>query len=917
MPISVTCDNCAATYTVQDQLAGKKVRCKQCGNVIAVGGGRPAPAPPPSAPSASKPAARPAPKVEARPEPGIGAENDLEMTPEQYAALMGMPPAGASRAGGSRAGGPRASRAQGSAAGRPAPLHGVERRSSMKATGTDGYKLEGEADDVPAAGFWEKYDQRVAPREIWTGLLVIVHFAVAVGALVRVLLNDAVRKADVMPFVLTRAGMIFVGCFLVAAPVVMGAVYGTSKIFDRRLPHLNYAKAAGVASVLFIFFFATLLLIPLPGSNITFLTPDVAMVVRLAAVAAFGATLIYAFGLGVLTGPTTLLMCLMAFGIILSSAGPTFDELRGIGERPEVLAHAPKPEEQRQVVQAPTTGPTESDIKANRVRNRLTELANQIELQPREKLQSDLAAIERDAAELKDHPRAADLPKLIEEAQARIARAAPETPDPSIFEPMPPGDAFASDASLTPSLEAEISFGPFRIRPPKEALLDLRTPEIGSRRLVWVHGEPDANGVFAAPPDPDRPRLSISIAYRQNAQQMRPWLVSKPFQVQRAREQNLYTVDLGGATVTTGNINQVPVTRVTTADAQGKQTVRYVAAEQDQWVTIEITGAPAGDRVAALFEASARSARRANPTELRIDPLSPDRLVKRLSDSPDAAVALLKKQREAAEAVVLPLLRSPDARLKESALLVLSEAGTAKSLEAVKEHVATENSRVSEAARAAWRHIDPAAADAVAFAVLDLEGAPSLAKQRLALSALAKAKPDNRRLRVAPLLESILLGKAENAIQLYDAAADAIAVWAAPNSAVNIANVLKSPNTPEAQRQPIIRALGRIKDPRTLPQLTKWVLLETQLIEEAFVTFGPAAEDEALFMLKEREPAARISAARILQEIGTKKSLYGLQVASKDPRDPAAAEAAAKAWEVVRQRAANSLGKQEGVPSRP
>ena len=42
MPIRTTCPNCRAAYTLADDLAGKKVRCKNCDEVIAVRGAAPA-----------------------------------------------------------------------------------------------------------------------------------------------------------------------------------------------------------------------------------------------------------------------------------------------------------------------------------------------------------------------------------------------------------------------------------------------------------------------------------------------------------------------------------------------------------------------------------------------------------------------------------------------------------------------------------------------------------------------------------------------------------------------------------------------------------------------------------------------------------------------------------------------------------
>jgi cell division protein ZapA (FtsZ GTPase activity inhibitor) len=61
------------------------------------------------------------------------------------------------------------------------------------------------------------------------------------------------------------------------------------------------------------------------------------------------------------------------------------------------------------------------------------------------------------------------------------------------------------------------------------------------------------------------------------------------------------------------------------------------------------------------------------------------------------------------------------------------------------------------------------------------------------------------------------------------------------------------------------------------------------------IELGPAAEDEAIARLREKEPAARTAAARILSAIGTQKCLIELRRAANDGRDPGAAASARSA----------------------
>ena len=62
MPIRVKCEKCKKTLSVKDHLAGKKIKCPVCQNVVAVPAAPPPKAPAPSAVPASKPAPPPAAK---------------------------------------------------------------------------------------------------------------------------------------------------------------------------------------------------------------------------------------------------------------------------------------------------------------------------------------------------------------------------------------------------------------------------------------------------------------------------------------------------------------------------------------------------------------------------------------------------------------------------------------------------------------------------------------------------------------------------------------------------------------------------------------------------------------------------------------------------------------------------------------
>jgi HEAT repeat protein len=91
-------------------------------------------------------------------------------------------------------------------------------------------------------------------------------------------------------------------------------------------------------------------------------------------------------------------------------------------------------------------------------------------------------------------------------------------------------------------------------------------------------------------------------------------------------------------------------------------------------------------------------------------------------------------------------------------------------------------------------------------------------------------------------------------------------------------------------------------DRRAVFPIIRWIIKEPEKVVTALKLMGPVAEDEVVKLLREKNADARKHAARILEEIGTGKSLAELHRASNDPRDKPAAEAAKLAEDTVRAR---------------
>lgn len=105
-------------------------------------------------------------------------------------------------------------------------------------------------------------------------------------------------------------------------------------------------------------------------------------------------------------------------------------------------------------------------------------------------------------------------------------------------------------------------------------------------------------------------------------------------------------------------------------------------------------------------------------------------------------------------------------------------------------------------------------------------------------------------------------------------------------------------------RNEVVEALGRIKDKRAIEPLAELIArgeMDRSQAAEALGKFGPAAEDAALGLLKEKGLETRREACRILGRVGTERSLKALQEAMID-RDDNLRQAASEAVGEIRKR---------------
>jgi hypothetical protein len=199
-------------------------------------------------------------------------------------------------------------------------------------------------------------------------------------------------------------------------------------------------------------------------------------------------------------------------------------------------------------------------------------------------------------------------------------------------------------------------------------------------------------------------------------------------------------------------------------------------------------------------------------------------------------------------------------------------------------------------------------ADPISTALADLQS-NNFVQKRAALQTLAQAHREPGRSDITRGIETVVLSEDGG---VREDAAKALANWADDQTVLKLIPWLDE-NSPRPRVETAMTVLAATKDKRAVFPIIRWVIKEPEKVVAALSAMGPVAEDEVVKILKEKDPIARKSAARILQEIGGQKSLLGLQRAAADPRDVSAAAAAKLALEVVRERVKQS--KPSAVPN--
>ncbi|MGE5609667.1 MAG: prolyl oligopeptidase family serine peptidase [Bacillota bacterium] len=182
-------------------------------------------------------------------------------------------------------------------------------------------------------------------------------------------------------------------------------------------------------------------------------------------------------------------------------------------------------------------------------------------------------------------------------------------PEELVFQEPPAEPFWLPEPQVVDQLAAEVSIGDYRIRPPKGLTLQRRTEKSRSS-LTW-QAEGDNEGASFA----------VRILPQKNAFQRQAWVISQgtpgPFD-------QLYSILAPGGTVTRGRVGEIGFTSVVwnETDSQNRKIKRVELAGLDgeQWIVIQGRCAETNDELLRVLTSAAKTLRKPLSSEPYVDP---------------------------------------------------------------------------------------------------------------------------------------------------------------------------------------------------------------------------------------------------------------------------------------------------------
>jgi predicted Zn finger-like uncharacterized protein len=449
----------------------------------------------------------------------------------------------------------------------------------------------------------------------------------------------------------------------------------------------------------------------------------------------------------------------------------------------------------------------------------------------------------------------------------------------------PPADLNAPiTAPLAISKSSEDLFGTMQYRfndltitQLKSARIDIKSYAGRDKTLKWK---------FADERDPTATMTIQPLL--DDGKQQRPWLVASPVVEQIAAKQNLFSAKLPrDADVTTGQINGIGWTRITPSTKSNDTSTRravYIARLPSSWAIVTLTAAwPHAEFAEARGDALIQGIRLAKPDDAKRTAYDPTFVVEEYSGTwhDDPAPILRDAGQDGITALRDYIAKHNGPSDAERLLRELTQQ------------------RIETAERHAPRGAAPKSMEIDIDDALKRIDSGGTFERSAAFRELALAKVDeSKRDAVAEVLENKF---ATSTFSDVEPIGKALEAWWRPQTVVALLPFLEE-KADRWKRSAAMRILAATKDKKAVYPILRWLIKEPEEVVKDLKSMGPVAEDEVVKLLRDRNNEVRRNAARILEEIGTQKSLLELRRASTDPRDASAAASAKLAVDSVMNR---------------
>jgi HEAT repeat protein len=265
---------------------------------------------------------------------------------------------------------------------------------------------------------------------------------------------------------------------------------------------------------------------------------------------------------------------------------------------------------------------------------------------------------------------------------------------------------------------------------------------------------------------------------------------------------------------------------------------------------------------------------------------------------------LLRRSGPQAEDALIAGLADPDRNLQRHCVSLLQEVATVKSIPALKQIASEKHSDVADTARTILHRLDPEHNNAITDLLSELDSQQMMSKREPLEKLSAMTPDDHYRAAVVDKAKQLLLDR-HGAFFNGEAAGKVLITWANDPKIVPEMLSLLNQDGDRNARHAAMQVLANLKDKRAVIPILRWLLLDSEPAIDALKQMGPMVETDVAVHLRDKEPAARLNAARVLEAVGSPKSYEALNRAAHDSRDLAAKEAAQAALDAIKERTAS------------